>query len=227
MFTVYLVTNSINNKQYVGVTSQKLEKRIKGHRNDSERKNGVFQLAIRKYGFSVFNFEVLKVTKIKEDVFELEKFYIKKLETKIPHGYNMTDGGEGTFGRKLTKEHINKIRDTRSKWSKEKQQEIKEKQSKSLKETFSQITKEKREGWNKKISDGRKRYFKNRTDEEADIINDKIKNTLRRNSKYSKACVVNGVNFVSYSEAGRYFGVSSDTIRRRIKSYKFLEYKDE
>jgi hypothetical protein len=33
-------------------------------------------------------------------LYDLEKYYIKKYNTKAPNGYNLTDGGDGIFGCK-------------------------------------------------------------------------------------------------------------------------------
>ena len=38
-----------------------------------------------------------------------EKLYIKQYNTKFPHGYNLTEGGEGLKGFHFTNEHCNKI----------------------------------------------------------------------------------------------------------------------
>ena len=102
---VYLITNKINGKPYVGQTTQKLERRIKEHK----RSDLYIDRAIRKYGWENFTVEVLKVCGSKEELDYWEKYFIKARNTRSPNGYNLTDGGEGTVGIKLTPEHCAKI----------------------------------------------------------------------------------------------------------------------
>lgn len=51
--------------------------------------------AMRKYGIENFKFKILEKCKSKEKLVEMEKYWIKKLKSKSPSGYNMTDGGDG------------------------------------------------------------------------------------------------------------------------------------
>jgi group I intron endonuclease len=113
---IYVLTNKINQKKYVGFTTN-LKGTISRHVNRA--KNGCKYLlsnAIRKYGWENFNVEIVlesKDYKYVKDV--MEPYFIKELNTfyENSQGYNMTLGGEGTFGYKRTKEereHISKCR---------------------------------------------------------------------------------------------------------------------
>jgi len=53
--------------------------------------------AWRKYGEPKMT--ILAETSDHAAAFLMEKHFIKTMKTKAPHGYNMTDGGEGTVGR--------------------------------------------------------------------------------------------------------------------------------
>src|SRR5271157_1134009 len=90
---VYLITNRINGKRYIGQTSYSLEKRWFLHKN----RKGCTALsnAIDKYGADNFNMEVLFSVPTREMAGDLEIEYIKRYNTKAPNGYNLTDGGEG------------------------------------------------------------------------------------------------------------------------------------
>jgi hypothetical protein len=46
-----------------------------------------------------------------EDLAYFEKYFIKKLNTVVPSGYNLTEGGEGTHGLKYSDETKNKLRE--------------------------------------------------------------------------------------------------------------------
>lgn len=98
MGCVYIATNRINGKCYVGQTVN-LKVRKKCHR-DAVVKGSMlaFHCAIRKYGFAAFDWERLYRGKDVKTLYYWERYYIKMLKTKAPNGYNLTDGGEGSFG---------------------------------------------------------------------------------------------------------------------------------
>lgn len=133
---VYLITNLINGKRYVGQTNQSLLKRWNGHvyTNVAGEKSHLHS-AIRKYGSE--NFEIVPLvvveTKQESDYYEIE--LIKALGLRdASNGYNLTDGGEGTVGAVLSEEHKRKIGLASAKFNKGRKHtaETREKVSKSL-----------------------------------------------------------------------------------------------
>lgn len=105
---VYLITNLINNKQYVGYTQKSLEERIQTHiyKANSKNKKHYFYLlpmAIRKYGIENFKWEAIYETDDLNDVLEKEVYFIKELKTLSPNGYNLTKGGNGGIQSDETK----------------------------------------------------------------------------------------------------------------------------
>ena len=94
---IYLITNTLNGKNYVGKTKQKLEKRITQHKYDSRKGRPGLGAAIRKYGWENFSVEVLETCPV-EMLNEREMFWIRELNSKAPNGYNLTDGGDGNSG---------------------------------------------------------------------------------------------------------------------------------
>lgn len=100
---IYCYINEINSKCYVGQTVD-FEKRKREHlyRAKNSIHNMCFYNAIRKYGIDNFRWEILCECNSKEELNEMEKYYIKLYNTKAPNGYNLTDGGEGMFGFKHT-----------------------------------------------------------------------------------------------------------------------------
>ena len=97
MCGIYVITNNINNKKYIG-KSCNLNRRLRHHQVDtfnpnSMEYNTVIHKAIRKYGVSNFSFEILEECK-EEDLDSREIYWIKKYKT-YGKGYNMTYGGEG------------------------------------------------------------------------------------------------------------------------------------
>jgi group I intron endonuclease len=111
---VYAITNDVNDKAYVGLFSgQKLSQRMAVHRWDA---NGGSQIplhrAMRKYGVDKFHITSIWSGHIPpENLKILEKYYIRCFQTKIPNGYNCTEGGDGSFGFKHSEETKQSIRD--------------------------------------------------------------------------------------------------------------------
>ena len=92
--TIYKISNLVNGKIYVGKTKQQLEKRMNQHKHNSKTVNSGISAAIRKYGWENFKVEVLEICPI-DKLDEREIFWIAKLNSKAPAGYNLTDGGDG------------------------------------------------------------------------------------------------------------------------------------
>lgn len=115
---IYIITNLINNNQYVGQTIQSIEKRFKGHISSAKNilDNTYLHKSMRKYGIE--NFKVDEIKFIEEDNIDLlnenlnywEKYYISYYNTLVPNGYNLTKGGaEGAelYKRKIDEYDLN------------------------------------------------------------------------------------------------------------------------
>ena len=93
---IYKITNLINGKIYIGQTNNpKRREREHFSLNPSileGNKNKVLYNAMLKYGVQNFTFEIIEDKC--ENYNEKEKFWIQYLNTLIPFGYNMTEGGE-------------------------------------------------------------------------------------------------------------------------------------
>ena len=96
---LYLMTNSVNGKQYIGITTQQLKRRRNAHFNFALRGGDtVFMRAIRKHGTEAFTMEHIGEASTWEDLMHMEREAIASYNTLVPHGYNMTQGGEGLLG---------------------------------------------------------------------------------------------------------------------------------
>lgn len=109
-YTVYRLT-SPSNKVYIGITSQPIKKRW---RNGIGYKNcTLMNKAINKYGWENFKKEILLENTTESEAKALETLLIKICQSNNPdYGYNLTEGGEGTNGLKLSeeqKEHLRQI----------------------------------------------------------------------------------------------------------------------
>lgn len=106
--TIYIITNRLNGKPYVGQTRQRLKRRITEHKRDSSRGRLGIDFAIAKYGWENFTVEVLEICPVKL-LNEREMYWIRKLNSKSPNGYNLTDGGDGGRGYSPSQETRAKI----------------------------------------------------------------------------------------------------------------------
>lgn len=90
---IYLITNDVNNKVYVGQTTKSLEHRIKEHRNSmvSGEDTHLYR-AMRKYGWDKFHFNIIATASDQDTLNELESYFINKYDA-IHSGYNMAPGG--------------------------------------------------------------------------------------------------------------------------------------
>lgn len=115
---VYMHTNKINNKVYVGITSCKPEDRW-GHNGIKypKEEQPVFYNAIQKYGWDGFEHIIFAENLTEEEAKKMEIMLIALYKTNCKrydnpsYGYNMTDGGEGALGRPCSEETKQKIRE--------------------------------------------------------------------------------------------------------------------
>lgn len=91
MNEVYVFTNNINGKRYVGVTSQ-FNMRVKQHMKPSN--NLPFANALQKYGMDLFTVEHIPCPTI-EEAYELEELMVGKEEVNSNMYYNLIEGGSG------------------------------------------------------------------------------------------------------------------------------------
>jgi len=90
---IYKITNMVNGKAYIGQTTRPLKERIKEHYSKDK---SLLYKAVKKYGKSNFEVEIIcKCSSLKE-LGSKEKFFINKLRTLVPNGYNVSEGGENT-----------------------------------------------------------------------------------------------------------------------------------
>lgn len=105
-FYLYVHSNRINGKKYVGVTRQRPEKRWLNGNGYSRQKK--FYNAILKYGWDNFDHQVWELGSEK-DMYYGEKYLILFYDT-IHNGYNVSTGGDGgTTGTIMSDETKQKI----------------------------------------------------------------------------------------------------------------------
>lgn len=97
-YTVYLRTNKINGKQYVGQTNNFRKRENTWNCLKARYANKVLQNDRVEFGLDAFSAEILAEVETKEEAWELEKKYIAELNTVYPNGYNRAYGGKTNKG---------------------------------------------------------------------------------------------------------------------------------
>ena len=91
MGCIYIITNDINDKVYVGQTLRDLQVRYSEHCYDTRSTSSIHQ-AIQKYGVSHFNIAVLEYVPFSK-LDEREQYWIAHYNS-YKNGYNKTIGGQ-------------------------------------------------------------------------------------------------------------------------------------
>jgi group I intron endonuclease len=102
---VYVTTNIVNGKQYIG-----------DHSTDNIKKDNylgsgrpIFIKALKKYGRTNFKKEILEFFPTKQEAFNAQEKYIKQFNTLNPNGYNISPigglGNSGCFSEEMKLKH--------------------------------------------------------------------------------------------------------------------------
>ena len=97
MYEIYKITNVLNKKNYIGITSRGIEVRFKEHLAAARygKDKYPFHSALKKYGEENFKIEVIDTCDTIEQARLLECKYIKIFHSYIQEdGYNATLGGD-------------------------------------------------------------------------------------------------------------------------------------
>lgn len=118
MGVIYLRTNLVNGMQYVGQSKDFKQRENSWMSYKTIYANQYLTRARNKYGLNNFSLEVLENCD-NSMLDELEKYWIKHLNTLFPNGYNFTTGG--TNGAEFTdevKQKISKANTGKTPWNK-------------------------------------------------------------------------------------------------------------
>lgn len=188
---VYKITNKVTGKIYVGITNQGSGTRYRKHWYDARIGDPCpIHKSMAKYGEENFTLEIIDFAETYDELKEKEKFWIKELNSRDRNvGYNVTEGGDGTFGKMHSEETKEKIR----------QKAIGRKISEETKQKMSKS----RTG---KCSDKQKEHLKRISLQTKAIPVLQFSKTGEFIARYE-----------SVSEASRQTGINSDTIERQLK----------
>ncbi len=143
---VYKITNLINDKCYIGVTKRNFYIRY-NYRKDwwnAPSINKHLKNSVIKYGSINFKVEILEECIFEDELYFLEKYYIKRYQSNnSKYGYNFTSGGDkGYFHSKESNEknrlaHLGKKAKGKNIKGHKKPKEFIEKRIKTMKDLFS------------------------------------------------------------------------------------------
>ena len=207
MFTIYLITNKLNGKVYVGQTNQLLLRRWGLHKARARKNEGYtahLYNAIRKYGIE--NFEIKEIATCGTEGWAdyLEKLYILLYDSMNPTvGYNMTSGGDKPRPTPEMRE-----RQRQKVLGRKASPESKIKVSESLKLAY---------------KEGRHPGTKGKTWTEESKKKASASRSGPKNWHFNHKICAEEILFlwnnnVKAQDLANHFGISVDTVRRRIKS---------
>jgi len=102
---IYVLT-SPSRKQYVG-KDVKLPSRIKNHLNGNVPQCRAIHNAIQKYGRDAFSVKIIQYPGISEVALKaVERWWVRRLKTLAPGGYNLNEGGDGSIPSEETRQKL-------------------------------------------------------------------------------------------------------------------------
>lgn len=126
---VYIHTNKISGKSYIGFTTLTLNERWNGHVNCSKNAKLYFHKAIHSYGHGddVWEHRILSEYSTVEEAKNSEIEWIAKLNTNHrDFGYNLTSGGDGVVPNEETRLKMSQSQRNRPQMSDETKQKLRE-----------------------------------------------------------------------------------------------------
>jgi group I intron endonuclease len=242
MAYIYRILNKLTKKCYIGETKCiDVSRRWNQHKQTIEINKGCPALrdAVKKYGIDNFEFSVLIIC-FDDERFKYEIEYIKKYNSVVPNGYNITNGGEGGgFQGKTHTEEVKNIIKNKLKQKFIDNPELKKQMSERNKivmknpevrekikngisnsEKYQKAIRAPRPSVKRKISEGLKKYHNE----------NHSSNILKHREAMAKSVGVNicqyDLNntlistFISFNDASRQTGVPSSTIKKCVKDNK-------
>lgn len=93
---IYKITNIKTSKIYIGLTSVSLRERWTNHKSNCknpDKYTSALYCSMRKHGVENFSIEEIDRAETLEELNIKEKTYIKALNSLVPNGYNLDNGG--------------------------------------------------------------------------------------------------------------------------------------
>jgi group I intron endonuclease len=192
---VYLITNKVNGRQYVGQSKcDDINKRWKQHKLCSKKYIGTHLYnAYMKHGIDNFIFKIICIC-FDDDCNKYEIEYIKKFNTLSPNGYNLTPGGHCGITHP---ESIEKMRESvKRSWTEERRKEMSIRFSGENAPRYGKKTSEEQKEKLRKTS---KQYWENMSKEDYESI------CKKRKERFKVALPTDKIlNFIKQGGAGKF-----------------------
>lgn len=224
MYYIYLTTNLINGKKYIG--------QHKGEINDTYFGSGsLIKKAIQKYGKENFTKEILAICDTREEADEKEKMFITQYNAvEDDNFYNLQEGGSGGDGWRAwqrwreahpeeAKEQDKQAYERLQKWAKENPEEYYKKVITPLIEGAKQWKKEHPEQVQehmKKVNISKEKWQQEHTEEHQKQVQEWQKLGSIVNSQ-KIMCITTGEIFPSQCEAARQYNIPQSNISKCLK----------
>lgn len=196
---IYLITNTINGKEYVGITKQGYLNRFSDHKRNTrdlgKRGQSVLYNAMRKYGVENFKVELLEQVDSYGEAKVKEQEYISRFNTYIRNplnwGYNMTIGGDSIWECQFTKQRRIEISKLHRKLHKDpvyREKFLKRMRSKEVREKIGNSNRGERNGMygNGHLISGERNHWFGKTGEDhiqyGRVRNNETKEIIRKNT---------------------------------------------
>lgn len=223
-YYIYITTNKINGKKYIG--------QHKGKPEDGYLGSGTNIIkAINKYGKENFSKKILCFCETREEADAKEKYYIEYYNAVDDNNfYNLSEGGTGGDGwracRRWMEEHPEKAQKIYQEsynrllqWKENNPELYKEKVIgtlvKSSKQYWDSHPKEKQER-KERLQEGRKKFWEENPEWHQEQVDKWRQAGSIKNSKPVK-CITTGEIFPSQCEASRYYNIPQPNISKCLR----------
>lgn len=225
---VYVITNIVNGKRYVGQTISSIKSRWRQHKH--EAKSGsryAIHAAIRKYGPENFTITCLeRINGGKPELNFAERKHIAENQSLSPFGYNLTEGGEGVdFTPEVRAKHLASVRNRSQEWQ---ENTVKAARARAtdpewLSLTMTRLERQRSEpGWSAKAvvwaAQARAEALAKMTARDALRTPDELAKIVKRREAVSRSAALRKEpNYVHVSQAEKDSLLPSDELSRRLK----------
>ena len=211
-YCVYVHTNKVNGKKYIGITCRNPE--VRWQNGQGYKRQPKFYAAIQKYGWDGFTHEIVFDGLTLQEANDKEREMIE-LYDSMSNGYNLTEGGEGASGLHHTKESRAKMSQSR------KGREMDEAWRKKLGDSHRGVPSKLRgstlsDEHKHKIGEGLKEYYKSHPEETKD---------RKRHKFEGKQVICDGKLFDDIKSCAEFYSVDIYTMCRWLSGNSFVPEK--
>lgn len=225
---IYKITNTINNKIYIGQTARTLSQRKSEYFKDRYKSNEHLKNAFEKYGKNKFTFEEIDYAQNIEELNEKEIYWIKFYNcVDKTIGYNLHEGGRNCLLSDETKKKLSDTRRGRKQTPEWVAKRIPKAGTQEAKDMMGRFMTEEQKKHLSEITKGENAFWYGKKRDEETI--DKIRKTKLENGLSKQVCrfdmskneIIDVWDSIEYG--AKMTGVSPSTIKRHCE-FKIKKY---